>query len=183
MSHEIEVKAPVEDARMVESRVRRSGGDFLGEKEQVDIYLSHPCRDMRGADEALRLRMEGGRCMVTFKGARIKGSLKSREELEFSVGDGETAMEVFTRLGFKVGARVCKVRREYMLLGAKVAFDRVEGLGDFVEIEAPRIGSDSERSALVESVAALIGVDKDRFTTKSYVELLESRSSLIRDSI
>lgn len=183
MSYEIEVKAPVEDARGVESKVRESGGVFLGEKTQVDIYLSHPCRDLRAADEALRLRLEGGGCLVTFKGARSKGDLKSREELEFAVGDGGKALEVFLRLGFKVGARVCKVRREYRLLGASVAIDRVEGLGDFIEIEALGIGSESERSALVEGVAALIGVEKDRFTTKSYVELLEARSSLIRESM
>ncbi|MEN3017273.1 MAG: class IV adenylate cyclase [Candidatus Methanosuratincola petrocarbonis] len=183
MGYEIEAKAPVEDASIIESRVRQSGGELIGEKTQVDIYLSHPCRDMRGADEALRLRLEGGKCVVTFKGARMKGNLKSREELEFSVGEWEKALEVFSRLGFKVAARVCKVRREYRLLGASVAIDRVEGLGDFVEIEAPRTGTEMERSALVESVATMIGVDKSRLTTKSYVELLESRSSESSDSM
>ncbi|MEN3035344.1 MAG: class IV adenylate cyclase [Candidatus Methanosuratincola sp.] len=183
MSNEIEAKAQVEDASIAESIVRRSGGDLIGEKKQVDIYLSHPCRDMRAADEALRLRLEGEACVVTFKGARMKGNLKSREELEFSVWDWEKALEVFKRLGFKVSAKVCKVRREYRLLGANVAIDKVEGLGDFVEIEAPRIGTEMERSALVEKVANLIGVEKDRLTTKSYAELLESRSSQRSDSI
>lgn len=183
MSYEIEAKAQVDDASIVESRVRQSGGYLIGEKKQVDIYLSHPCRDMMAADEALRLRLEGGACVVTFKGARMKGSLKSREELEFSVGDWEKALEVFKRLGFKPGAKVCKVRREYRLLGANVAIDKVEGLGNFVEIEASRIGNEMERSALVERVANLIGVDKDRLTTKSYVELLESRSSQRSDSM
>ncbi len=183
MRREIEVKAQVEGARLVEDKIRACGGVFLGEKEQLDLYLSHPCRDMRAADEALRLRMEGSVCLVTFKGAREKGNVKSREELEFEANDCRMAMEVFKRLGFQVGARVCKVRREYRLLGAHVAIDMVEGVGDFVEIEAPRTGSESERTALVESVAALIGLDRDRLTTKSYVELLESRSSLSRDSM
>ncbi|MEJ5293363.1 MAG: class IV adenylate cyclase [Candidatus Methanosuratincola sp.] len=182
MSYEIEIKAPVEDARQAESKVREGGGEFLGEKVQVDIYLSHPCMDMRAADKALRLRLEEGRCVITFKGPRMKGGLKAREELEFTVGDGDTAMEVFARLGFKVGARVCKVRREYRLNNANVAIDRVEGLGDFVEIEAPRAGGESDRESLIESVANLIGVGKERFTTKSYVELLESRSSQSIDS-
>ncbi len=180
---EVEMKAPVEDADIIEGRIREMGGEFLGEKVQEDFYLSHPCRDLRGADEALRLRREGERWMVTFKGARKKGNLKIREELEFAVGDGAVALEVFGRLGFAVGAKVFKIRREYSIIGATIAVDRVEKLGGFVEIEASKEGDEEERSALVEKVAALIGVEKGLFTTSSYVELLESRSSLSMDSI
>lgn len=179
---EFEVKAPVGDAEGFERRVIEAGGEFVRDGRQLDHYLLHPCWDLRGRDEALRVREEGGRCTVAYKGMRLGVGMKVREELEFSVEEVGPVLELFSRLGFSVGVKVSKWRKEFRLLGASVTIDRVEGLGDFVEIEAPEAVSEDERPALIERVAEVLGIARESFTTQSYVELLESRSSFSSDS-
>lgn len=181
---EAEIKIPAVDLGGIGRRIILEGGSFLGEKEQTDIYLSHPCRDMKARDEALRVRRDGGAWRVTFKGARLGGLSKRREEIEFAVLDGDKAIELFKRLGFSIFAVVRKRRREYELLGAKVALDTVEGLGDFVEIEFLESGAEGGegKDKIIETVAQKLGLGMERSTTESYVEMLASRSSLRRDS-
>ncbi|MDI9644180.1 MAG: class IV adenylate cyclase [Candidatus Verstraetearchaeota archaeon] len=179
---EFEVKAPLRDADEFERRLIKVGGEFVREGRQLDHYLLHPCWDLRSRDEALRVRIEGDRCTVAYKGMRVGVGLKVREELEFSVSDAGSALELFSRLGFSVGVKVSKMRREYRLLGAAVTVDRVDGLGDFVEIEAPEEVREEGRPGLIEMVAEMLGISRESFMTESYVELLESRNSERKDS-
>lgn len=182
MGKEVEVKAEVDVD--LSGRIVDAGGKFLREVLQEDIYFKHPCRDFAERDEALRLRREGRRYTLTFKGRRVGTETKMREEIEVDVKDLDGAITLLERLGFEKAFSIRKRRREYLLEGVLVSLDDVEGLGMFVEIEAlMKDGSPEEVGGLKEKLFKLserLGIDRERLTTESYLEMLISKSSSSR---
>ena len=143
------------------------------------MYFRHPCCDLRERDEALRLRREGSRSVLTFKGRRIGTGVKMREEVEVVVDDWGAATTIFKRLGFEEAFVIKKNRRIYALEGAEISLDSVEGLGEFVEIElilknGAAVDGAKER---LHGLSERLRVPKERLTTESYLELLASKSS------
>ena len=167
MSFEREVKIKVKDLERVRNRIRDNRGILKKRVSQIDIYYSHPCRDFKKTDEALRVRIERGSKEVTYKGPRIaKGEVKVREEINVAV-KGEIE-KIFEKLGFKRIAEIEKEREEYELKGFKISLDKVRKLGEFVEIETNE--PLDELKALVEE----LGIPW-KPVAKTYLELLTSQ--------
>jgi adenylate cyclase class 2 len=165
---EIEVKVPVDDISTVEMRASALGAKLIIEKVQEDLYLAHPCRDFGQTDEALRLRRDGEKSVLTYKGKKIDSRSKTREEIEFPV-PREAMAALLSRLGFIEFVRIRKIRKEYVLDDVHICLDRVEGLGDFVELEFE--GQNVEEGlARIGSVKMRLEIDGNE--TRSYLELL-----------
>lgn len=187
MMGEVEVKSSIEDRQALVKRVQEIGGVFVREVAQEDVYFTHPCRDLKERDEALRLRREGSETILTFKGKKAGGMAKVREELEVGVASFKEASAILKRLGFVEGLVVRKRRAVYVVGDVEVSLDSVEGLGEFVEVEAKAAaaGIDTEEGlqlldcakSKVFDVADRLGLQRDRLSTASYLELLESASS------
>jgi adenylate cyclase, class 2 len=160
MAFEVELKAPCPDA---ESKVRALGAIFVRSEEQDDVYFTHPCRDFKETDEALRLRRSGG-LRLTYKGPKRRADLKEREEIEFEVP--QDAFALLDRLGFKRAFQIRKTRRTYSLDGLTLCCDKVEGLGEYLEVES--MGDGGER---IMGVFRRLHLEGD-VTTKSYSELV-----------
>jgi adenylate cyclase class 2 len=191
LAGEVEVKARVESREKLAKKIESLGGRFKREVTQEDVYLMHPCRDLRERDEALRLRREGEECILTFKGRRVGNEAKMREEFEVRVDDFEAIQNIFGQLGFEKLFIINKNRKEFSLDGATISLDSVEGLGEFVEIE---VMVPSMEKAVVEDVnhmqelkkklfaiAERLEVPTERLTTESYLEMLASKSSSSSD--
>jgi adenylate cyclase class 2 len=165
---EIEVKAALKDRRQVEARLRRLGAKAEGERRQVDLYFAHPCRDFGATDEALRLRLDGDRQLMTYKGPKLDTRSKTREEIEQPI-DFERMALTLRRLGFRDFLRVEKVRTDYSWEGIVISLDRVDGLGDFVELEV----EDDDRERGLERILDLkTRLDVQGNETRSYLELI-----------
>ena len=82
----------------------------------------------------LRVRMESGKSLLTFKGPVQPSVMKLREELETVVGDGTLLLRILEALGFRVWFRYQKYREEFALDDVIVAVDETP-VGTFVEIE------------------------------------------------
>ncbi len=169
MYFEREVKIKVKDLEKVRNRIRNNGGILKKRVSQIDIYYSHPCRDFKKTDEALRVRMEEENKEVTYKGPRIaKGEVKVREEVNVVV-KGEIE-KIFEKLGFRRIAEIEKEREEYELKGFKISLDRVRKLGEFVEIET------NEPLDKLKALVEELGIPW-KPVTKTYLELLISRKA------
>ncbi|HAJ27477.1 MAG TPA: class IV adenylate cyclase, partial [Syntrophus sp. (in: bacteria)] len=110
--------------------------------QEMDHYYQHPSRDFGQTHEALRLRITGGQCRITYKGPRMAGTAKIRFEAETEIGDYETMKSILDRLDFRHVGVVEKERAVFYLEGATVCLDDVVGLGTFIELE--KMGEDKE---------------------------------------
>lgn len=139
---EVELKFRVSNVSKLREKLAENDAVLVSENENQDTYYNHPSRDFAESGEALRVRRIDGTPLVTYKGSKRPGAVKAREELEWRLdpGDptGESMGKLFDRLGFREVATVTK-RRETFHLGSSnpmtVTIDRVEGLGEFAEIE------------------------------------------------
>ncbi|MEI6240234.1 MAG: class IV adenylate cyclase [Planctomycetia bacterium] len=149
--YEVELKFRIDDLAAVEQRLAALGAHFAAPAEQTDRYFAHPARDFARTDEALRLRSVGDDVVITWKGPRLAGGGKTRREIELplaTVSPGESAgaaptldrwTELLEALGFRRVREVVKRRRPAGLawqgVEIEVALDRVDGLGDYLELE------------------------------------------------
>jgi len=167
---EVEVKARCDDIDVVEARAMALGARFEKDVEQSDIFLSHPSRDFGKTDESLRMRWVRDRCYLTYKGPRMKGLVKAREEIELEVGDGEGLLAALERLGFRKVGEVTKIRRILRLDDADICLDDVEDLGTFVEVEVKAKDIEvAKRRAM--SILKSLGLEKN-IVKSSYYEML-----------
>ncbi len=178
---EVEVKLqPDEQKRLaLRDQLRESAGGEPVIHQQQDIYFSHPDRDFKARDEALRLRVDDG-LFLTWKGPKLDPPLKTREEIEFGLAtDPATATRLLTALGFEQAATVSKTREQWSLANpcrANICLDNVVGLGWFVEVEVLAEEAAAGREQ-IEKVLLHLGLDQEPFLQTSYLGLLTDSGS------
>jgi adenylate cyclase class 2 len=180
---EVELKFRTSDAARVRTHVEQLGGRRDDRVEQADTYFAHPARDFKQTDEALRIRVVGDRACVTYKGPLRDQTTKSRDETEiwFEAGsdDAPRFAHVLERLGFRPVRTVRKQREPWSLDWQKheieIAFDDVEGLGEFVELDTSAGESEfAEAKQVLLSLAKELQLeDSER---RSYLSMLMSDS-------
>jgi adenylate cyclase class 2 len=106
---------------------------------QDDYLLDDEHETLRHRRCVLRVRIESGKSLLTFKGPVQPSMMKLREEIETVVGDGETLLRCFEHLGYRVWFRYQKYREEYALGDVVLAIDETP-MGVFVEIEGGEHG-------------------------------------------
>jgi adenylate cyclase class 2 len=143
MQWEVEQKFAITEPAKVAAEFSALGIQFGPPAKQVDDYFNHPARDFKVTDEALRLRQVGSENFITYKGPRVDATTKTRKEIELPIGSGAEQFnrfgELLQALGFKRAGTVKKQRRSASLAWngheIQIAWDDVEGLGQFVELE------------------------------------------------
>jgi adenylate cyclase class 2 len=138
-----EARAAVDAAGAAPSRCRRLQEDVLLDDAQETIKVRR-C--------VLRVRVESGRSLLTFKGPVQPSPMKLREEIETVVGDGETMLRCLEQLGYTVWFRYQKYREEYALSDVIIAIDETP-VGVFVELEGDEHGILEATRALGRSPA------------------------------
>ncbi len=171
---EIELKARLRDPARFKAALLRAGAKHIEDVAQEDIYFAHPARNFAVTDEALRLRRQGSKISLTYKGPKLEAITKTREEFNIEVSSIKDAREVLKRLGFAEVQRVRKRRTVYKLRGFMVMLDRVAGLGHYVEVEKP--GKKYDPKELINFLKSM-GVGAKDLERRSYLELLTGRGS------
>src|SRR3954470_8160088 len=139
---EREIKLTFESAEAARAAVLAIGATPLhGRRLQEDCLLDTTNDDLRRRRSALRVRQDGGRCVLTFKGPVQAASVKVREELETIAADGTLLIRILTELGYRVWFRYEKYREEFALDDCIIAIDETP-VGVFVEIEGGACGID-----------------------------------------
>jgi len=144
MAVEIEAKMKVSDLEAVRVRLREHGAERAGAHFEVNEFFDTEDRTLLAADKGLRLRRSRDKAtgeekfVITFKGPRQHGPLKSRAEAEVTVGSFDDAQRLLHALGYVTILVFEKRRESWELAGCKVELDELPHLGTFVEIEGPR---------------------------------------------
>ena len=137
---EREVKLRFESAEAARAAVIATGATPVhGRRLQEDCLLDTAVEDLHKRRSALRVRMDGGRSLLTFKGPVQPALMKVREELETIVGDGHLLLRILEELGFHVWFRYQKYREEFAMDDCIVTVDETP-VGVFVEIEGGERG-------------------------------------------
>lgn len=143
MAVEIEAKMKVPDHGVVRSRLKAAGAVSIGSVVETNTFFDTEDRSLLAKDHGLRLRHARDNAgakdisTITFKGPRLSGALKSREERELKVGSPKEAMALLESLGFSRVLTFQKRRETWDLNGCHVELDELPHLGVFVEIEGP----------------------------------------------
>lgn len=164
---ETEVKFYVRDLKRVELRLRELKARLIQPRvHEVNLRFDNPGGDLRRSLKVLRLRKDS-KAKLTFKGpseAR-EGGVLSRREVEFTVGDFDSAREFLELLGFVPIVFYEKYRATYELEGVHVMLDELP-YGEFVEIEGEDI-------VALRRVAGLLGLNWEAMVKAGYHALFE----------
>ena len=105
-----------------------------GRRLQEDALLDAADDRLHARRSVLRVRLEAGQSLLTFKGPVQPSPMKLREEIETVVGDGTVLLRLLEELGFRVWFRYQKYREEFAREDVIVTIDETP-IGTFVEIE------------------------------------------------
>ena len=120
VEREVKLRFPTaEDAR---ARVLGLGLRPLRPRRlQHDVLVDTADRRLLAAGTALRVRSDGGRAYLTYKGPLLPGPLKARQEIETDAGSSDGLLAILAAVGFTPVFRYEKFREEYCAEGAVVA--------------------------------------------------------------
>jgi adenylate cyclase, class 2 len=172
---EVKIRADHEKARSI---LKKIGAVKVRVENQSDTYFAAPHRDFAKTDEALRIRSLDGQAVLTYKGPKLDGVSKTREELETPV-DEVTTTRVLHALGFSEAGIVRKIREVFRAGEITVCLDAVEDLGEFLEVE---IVAENEkdleisRGKLFELLKQFGAGEKDSIRT-SYLEMVLEKNN------
>lgn len=148
---EREIKLSFRDAAEARRAILATGATPLrGRRLQEDCLLDTADEQLRRRRCVLRLRMDGGKSFLTFKGPVQASPMKLREELETVIGDGLLVLRVLEELGVRVWFRYQKYREEFAREDVTVALDETP-VGTFVEIEGSERGITETAVALART--------------------------------
>jgi len=165
---EVEIKFRVEFDRIRE-KIESIGAKFIGEEIQEDLYFSLPPKHL------LRIRRIAnlGESILGYK--EIKDERNEEfDEIEVRVEDFDKTREIFKRLGFKEEVWVKKHRYIYKLDNVTFELNKVEGLGDFLDIEVMSDNIEKAKERIWE-IAKLLGLKEEDVEPRLYQELLKEK--------
>ncbi len=169
---EREIKFPGAELEKLRERLLDLEAERVGPPAFEDNWILDREGELISSGRILRLRTDGGRARLTFKGPmRLEGNVKVREEREVEISGADEAKALFENLGYQVVRRYQKVREEWHLGGVTIALDHTP-IGDFAEFEGDG----------AETVAKRCGFDPDKAERRSYLRLYEDHLKKHPDS-
>ncbi len=145
---EREIKLRFADPAEARAAIIKAGATPIrGRRLQEDCLLDSNDELMHRRRCVLRIRIEPGKSLLTFKGPVQPSAMKLREEIETVAGDGEALLALFGELGYHVWFRYQKYREEFAWGDVIVALDETP-IGPFVEVEGGEDGITDMAKAL-----------------------------------
>lgn len=169
MFTEIEAKLKVDSLPEIENKLSKLDAEFVAEQLQTDTHFDDSNETLTNTDQCLRLRRQvidsETRFFLTYKGAKEKSNYKKRQEIEIEISDADSTEKLLSALGYERKLSVEKKRSLWKFGGCEIALDRLQMLGDFVEIEGP----DDEKIGRVQKS---LGLDSLPHIPKSYASMI-----------
>ncbi|MGZ3937201.1 MAG: class IV adenylate cyclase [Flavisolibacter sp.] len=167
-----EFKASCQDIEALELRLQDQNPMFVGTDHQVDTYFNVP-------NGRLKLR-EGSieNSLIQYDRKNTAEAKQSDVTLYHPQPNSNLKNVLLKALGTKVV--VDKKRKIYFVENVKFHFDEVEGLGNFIEVEAIDIDGTIGIERLKEQCSfyiRLFDIREEQFIAESYSDLLAKKSS------
>jgi adenylate cyclase len=167
MPKNVEIKARVDDLEQMREKAAQIADGPATVLHQEDIFFTSP----RGR---LKLRLQNGTAELIYYFRENTTGPRESDYLCLPVPDPIAARRM---LGMVHGERgvVRKTRWLYMVAQTRVHLDRVQGLGDFLELEVVLMeGQTTEEGALIaRELIGRLGIDEKNLLNRAYVDLME----------
>jgi adenylate cyclase class 2 len=163
---ELEVKFLIPDLMALQARLEALGAQLVQPRvHEINLRFDTPDGDLTRSYRVLRLRQDT-QARLTYKGpGELVDGVRARQELEFTVGDFDTAKAFLEALGYVVSVMYEKYRATYALGGVLVTLDEMP-YGNFIETEGPD-------GASIHRTAEVLGLDWERRILDSYIVLFD----------
>ncbi len=182
-AYETEMKVWVDDWAAVEAALRARGtvrGEFVKEDRyfrSIDPTLAPP----RGP--TFRIRIEGGTATVTFKEKSRERGFEFNVEREFVIDDVAAFVHLVGVLGYVDDIAKRKSGLGFDVEDLHVELVRVDGVGQFIEVESVRIDCDRPgRDAAARRIRDLLSslpVDLTRVEERPYTQMLREAADTV----
>lgn len=154
---ELEVKIIEVNPEEILQKLADMGATKSFDGEMRAVFLDDSDKSIAKGGNVLRIRQEGSETRLTFKSHISKDGIKEMEELETSVADVDTIIQIFRQLGYSITRQTRKFRTQFDYKGTHIVLDDYQDdlvdIPVFVEIEAP------DPESLFE-IARQLGFDK-----------------------
>ena len=134
---EIEVRARYDDFEKIRHNLKKIGAKFLDSEDQADKVFENPKfideqHFMKEGGIVGRIRVSHGKIALEFKEI-IRGS--GGIEVSSEIKNIEIGIHLLNKLGYAEAFTVSKHRENYAYKDFTISLDKVEKLGNFVEVE------------------------------------------------
>jgi len=154
--------------------LRKLGAEKLSSTMQIDKYYDPKDRNLVQTGEILRIREEGKKKTLTYKGPKIESQFRERPKFEFDI-DADIE-ESFLDIYGDMQKTITKERTLYQFGGIVFSIDKVSknedgkdvDLGDFIEIRSTDKELDQEK---IKSVITQLGLNIKEGIKESYFEM------------
>ena len=167
MARNVEIKAVLRDRDAVIAAASRKTDSVPEIISQYDIFF-------RCGAGRLKLRVFHPECgeLIQYEREDRVGPRCSQYQIAYT-STPEILLNILTRTLGRVG-EVRKTRILFRVGQTRVHIDRVEGLGDYLELEVVLRPEQTEADGqlIAESLLSDLGVEKSQFIAEAYVDLL-----------
>jgi predicted adenylyl cyclase CyaB len=167
MATNVEIKAVLRDRAAAEAWAERRSGGSPSVLEQEDVFF--PCDGAR-----LKLRILGPAHGELIRYQRTDAAeVRSSQYTIARTEDPQTLLQILQSTLGTIGT-VKKTRLLYLIGQTRVHIDRVEGLGDFLELEVVMRPDQREEEGkqIAEGLLAELGIGKNDLLAQAYVDML-----------
>jgi adenylate cyclase class 2 len=164
---EIEAKFHVQNLRKIELRLLELKAQLIQPRvHEINLRFDRPDGELRNSFRVLRLRQDDI-ARFTFKGPSVEkdGGILSRQEIEFEVGDFDSAKQFLEAIGFQVVVFYEKFRATYELNNTNIMLDELP-YGSFIEIEGENVET-------IRSAADALSLNWEAMVKAGYHALFE----------
>ena len=170
MATNIEIKARVHDFQALQARAEALSDKPLQVIPQEDTFFNVP----KGRLKLRQLAPDFGQ-LVYYERADASGPKRSDYLLAGTSDPAALKAALTAALGVRGVVR--KTRSLYMAGQTRIHLDKVEGLGDFMELEVVlRPGqSDAEGQAIADDLMDKLGIQRDDLLEEAYMDLIEAK--------
>lgn len=175
MPRNIEIKARLDALPPLQPRVERLADRAPIEIAQDDTFFACP-----GGRLKLRSFTASAGELIFYERPNVAGPKESRYVLS-ATAEPDTLRTVLTA-AYGVVGRVVKRRTLYLIGRTRVHLDRVEGLGNYLELEVVLREGESSAAGVAEAEALLkrLDIGPERLVAAAYVDLLAVSATHIR---
>lgn len=153
---EIEIRALVDNPEYIAERLIGDGFIDHGDSLQRDIMLDKPDASLFRSGQKIRIRSEGPKCELTFKGI-FEGDQTASRRVEVNVPIAPASLNdvvsLFSALGFPICFQIPKLRSRFSKNDLNVTLDRWPIIGCLMEVEGPEVEAKALASAVAPGVA------------------------------